>query len=163
MSKGKARGFQAGEGRRTKPHGGVTRQRSLKDVNFSIFQLMSSSLSLPLCLCLPFPPPPLSHRGSFLSPNGQRDAPVGVEDGPARRLARHGFVQDGGKVLARLQRRVEGRDGDDGPGSLDPGRGPGVPREADAWEDREERVSAVKPTALRRGTAGRRPRVCWPA
>lgn len=52
MSKGKARGFQAGEGRRTKPHGGVARQRSLKDVNFSIFQLMSSYLSLSPCVSL---------------------------------------------------------------------------------------------------------------
>lgn len=42
----------------------------------------------------------------------KRDEPVRVEDRPTRRLARHGLVHDGGEVVPRLERRVEGRDGD---------------------------------------------------
>lgn len=58
--------------------------------------------------------------------------PVRVENGTARRFAGDGFVEDGGQILALLERRVEGTDGNYGPGSLDLGRGPDVPGETNA-------------------------------
>jgi hypothetical protein len=59
-------------------------------------------------------------------------SPVRVEHGSAGGLAGDGLVEDGGQVLALLERGVEGADGDYGPGCLDLGRGPYVPGEANA-------------------------------
>lgn len=60
--------------------------------------------------------------------------PVGVQDGPAGRLASDGFVPNGVlvEILSFLEGGVEARDGDNGAGCLETGGGPGVPGEADA-------------------------------
>ena len=64
--------------------------------------------------------------------DGVSNLPVRVEDCTAGRFAGDGFVEDGRKIFALLERGVEGADGDYGPGSLDLGRRPDVPGKANA-------------------------------
>ena len=64
---------------------------------------------------------------------GLNGSPVRVQDCLAGALACDGLVQDRWEVISFFQGSVEGRDGDDRPGSLYSARGPCVPGEPDAW------------------------------
>lgn len=61
------------------------------------------------------------------------NAPVGVQDRTARRLAGDGLVQDLREVFTRLEGGVEGGDWYDCAGCLYPGRWPDVPRQTHAY------------------------------
>lgn len=67
--------------------------------------------------------------------SGKKQVPVGVEDGTTWGLARDRLVENGGEILAVLERGVEGRYGHDGAGCLHPRRRPDIPRKPDTCTD----------------------------
>lgn len=70
---------------------------------------------------------PLETEGADPELAADVDLAVGVEDGAAGRLAGDGLVEDRGEVVALLEGRVEGGDGDDDAGALEARAGPDVP------------------------------------
>lgn len=66
------------------------------------------------------------------------DEPVGVKDRSAA-LAGHRLILDLWQILSFLQRGVEGRDRDDGPGGLQASGRPSVPGEPNAYRTDDQK------------------------